>query len=1212
MALIRLLQGISGKFAPRVQSWLTAAGVDMRAPSWRAVLSPIFRHSAMVPGEWEARLAPFFPHIDLRHLRLADVIRLPLQLIWLLLFKLPSPPSSAAMPGPRSESRLRRFAGRLGAACAAGLDRRWLTGRVLRSAGPGRVGQLLDALASHRLWLRDGIGASAWIAGGGIALLSLSTPLDTAAQAVFCAVILAVLLMLSWSSGPAAALAAICLSGTLSARYFWWRANETLDSSRQFDLTWGLLLLLAEVLLWLLVVMRSFGRGDRKDDLPWAVGFAASLARIVLVTAPVAALIFDVRLIDASALLLALYALPHLLAVGLVSAHRAAYAPGIVRQGREIAAAWSMLRLGDGAVSPVLLAWANLLAVGTGLAKLAFGAYEDAGLVAAFLLWACFNVPALAIAVNRAGVPTLNDNGMLPSQAVAAVLDGHRVLLAAAMQALRRRTTVLRERIAWWLPHPPAAVLRTFAAAVAVVVLCFSAESLQAKPQQKPARVATTEKADTPGSEQTRRVTLKELNGLNSLPLRTTVGSASAYFGSRADELVTHMKLVLRYSHSPALLPKESHIKVMLNDEVIGIAPIVKDAGGQTLVQEIDIDPRFIVDRNHLLFQFIGHYAATCEDPLRNSLWADISGASELVTSFVPLTLQNDLSLLPEPFFDRRDIRQLTVPVIFSAAPALSTVNAAGIVSSWFGKLAGERGAKFPTHLDAVPPGHGVVIATNSDRPAFLRGHAPVDGPTIEMITNPADGQSKLLLLLGRDGNDIADAAQSLVLGHAAMSGARVTINSRRDEAPRAAYDAPKWVRSDRPTRLGELIDYPQQLQATGHASRPLKVDLKIPPDIFSLAGRGVPMTLRYRHSPSVRVGESLLTMSLNDEMVQSFDLSPRPDGNALAAKFSRTDDALQTEERRLPIPTYKLKGQNSLQFAFAFARHQEGPCPDIPPDDTRRAMIDPDSTLDFSGFHHFARMPNLNAFASVGFPFTKYADLSQTVIVMPEHPTRHEIEAAITLLGHFGRATGLPGSRVRIVGPSEESLLADADLLVIGSALEQGVLKNWGPHLPATVSGAVRHVSQPTRAKSFLYDWLGFGAGFMADADASIISQEKFSAEGPLALILGFQSPLTPGRSVVALTATAPDQLWQGVTVLGNPDLARQIHGGVSFIRGQRVESLRVGDTYFVGELPWWITVWMPFSTHPVLLALLTIAAALLIAMAVWRIRLRRKGGES
>jgi len=1192
MVLNRLLQDVSRKLA-------------LRALSWRAYPSLILRLDAKEAGDWEARLAPYFPHIDLRRLQPGDLIRLPLQLLWLALVK-PPPLMTPAVAGKQTDSWLRRFFEKLGHACAAGLDRYWLADKAARSEEPGRLDRLFNTLAAHRLWQRQGLVAFALATLGGIALLSASVPLDPQAQSIYCVIVLAALL-LTHGTGPASSLAAGFLSGAMSARYFWWRASSTLDHARQLDLTLGLLLLLAEIWLWCIVAKRRVRGDGRNDGIAPAADFATSIARMVLVFAPVAVLVFDIRLIDAPATLFALYALPHFLAAAFVAARFAVHEPSMARHGREIAMAWSVLRNRRGAAPPVLPAWVNLLAVGAGAAGLAWGEHENAGIAAIFLLWAGLNVPAFAIAVNYAAAPVQPGKDVLPSQALAAVFAGHRALAVAMMRPLRRKAAAIRDNVHWWLPRPPLAALRLLALALAAIALALPTPDLQAKAPQAPARAAAPPgKAGSADGTQTRRVTLKQLTMLNSLPLRTTDGNASVYFGSRADELVTRMKLVLRYSHSPALLPRDSHIKVMLNEEMIGIAPVVRDADGKSLIWEIDIDPRFIVDRNHLRFQFIGHYAATCEDPLRNSLWANISGASELVTSYTPLPVRNDLSLLPEPFFDRRDLRQLVVPFVFSAAPSLPTLNAAGIVASWFGKLGGERSARFPTHFDAFPSGHAVVVATNSDRPAFLRGHAAVDGATIEVMTNPADGVSKLLLVLGRDGNDIAAAARSLALGHVAMSGSQVTIKSRRDESPREPYDAPAWVRSDRPTRLGEMIDYPQQLQSTGHAPPPLKIELKMPPDIFSLAGRGVPMTLRYRYSPPVRAGDSLLTVSVNDEMVRSFDLSPRPEANALAEKFSRTDEALLAEERRLQIPTYKLKGKNSLQFSFAFARHQEGPCPDIPPDDARRAMVDPDSTIDFSGFHHFARMPDLNYFATVGFPFTRYADLSQTVIVMPDHPTAHEVEAALTLLGQMGRATGLPASRVRVAGPGEESLLENADLLVIGSALEQGVLANWGQHLPATVSGTVRRISQPARAINFLYDWLGF----VVDPDAAITTQEKVSAEGPLALMLGFQSPLTPGRSVVAITATTPDQLWQAVAALGNPDLSRQIHGGVSFIGGQRVESMRVGDSYFIGELPWWVTVWMPFSAHPVLLALLTIVAALLLALTVWRFRLRRRGG--
>jgi hypothetical protein len=149
-----------------------------------------------------------------------------------------------------------------------------------------------------------------------------------------------------------------------------------------------------------------------------------------------------------------------------------------------------------------------------------------------------------------------------------------------------------------------------------------------------------------------------------------------------------------------------------------------------------------------------------------------------------------------------------------------------------------------------------------------------------------------------------------------------------------------------------------------------------------------------------------------------------------------------------------------------------------------------------------------------------------------------------------------------------------------------------------------VRQISRPTRALNFLYDWLGFGT----DDDAEVTSRERLIGEGPMAMLLGFQSPLSPGYSVVAVTATAPNQLWQAVAALGNPELARRIHGSVVLIRGDHIASMLVGDTYFVGDLPWWVAAWLPLSRHPVLLALLTIAAMFVLALAARQLRHRRR----
>jgi hypothetical protein len=90
------------------------------------------------------------------------------------------------------------------------------------------------------------------------------------------------------------------------------------------------------------------------------------------------------------------------------------------------------------------------------------------------------------------------------------------------------------------------------------------------------------------------------------------------------------------------------------------------------------------------------------------------------------------------------------------------------------------------------------------------------------------------------------------------------------------------------------------------------------------------------------------------------------------------------------------------------------------------------------------------------------------------------------------------------------------------------------------------------------------------------------------MAAVVGFQSPFNDQRSVVALLADSP----RGYELLNNAmnDSGKRaaMFGSVAVIRESGVNSLRVGDVYYVGHLPWFERLWYALSNHPVLLAIL------------------------
>lgn len=671
----------------------------------------------------------------------------------------------------------------------------------------------------------------------------------------------------------------------------------------------------------------------------------------------------------------------------------------------------------------------------------------------------------------------------------------------------------------------------------------------------------------------TRRTPLTHYGANAAIELRGSPAAATVEFGSRADELVTRAVLHLRYAHSPALAPSVAHIRVSLNDEPIGVLPVTAD-GAAGRMQELDlaIDPRLVAGSNKLVLELVPARGASPEDASRPGLWADVSGASELELELRPIAVADELGTLPEPFFDKRDQRRLTLPFVFAEQPAAGTLRAAAVVASWFGRHAAWRGARFPASLGEAPPGHAVVVATNSERPAFLKGLAAVDGPQIRMSTNPADGRSKLLLVLGRDAADVKAAADALVLGGFAMSGAVAKVKPAAERAPRAAYDAPGVVKTDRAMKLGELIGWPQQLEASGTPPElPLiKVDLRAPPDLATARWPGVPLRLKLQYTPPACANEAQLAVSVNDELLQVVNL---PLGAQAIA-----------DTKEVFIPSYRLRGRMRLQLGYRFGMQGEGPCRDARPAPVK-ARVSPESTIDFSGFPHFAQLPDMRFFATVGYPFTRYADLSQTVVVLPERPTPPDVESMLTLVGRMGEATGYPATHVRVMLGRDEAQLKDADVLLVGAAIVHPLLARWAEGLPTSITGQTRRVAP--------------GAG--------VIVPVSFESDGPLAAMVGFESPVSKGRSVVAVTAIVPDQLRHVLDALEDSDHLKAMGGGAAFVFPNKVESLPPPRTYSLGFLPPWAGAGHWLSERPGLVASVGGFILLVIAYTAWAVRRSR-----
>jgi hypothetical protein len=589
----------------------------------------------------------------------------------------------------------------------------------------------------------------------------------------------------------------------------------------------------------------------------------------------------------------------------------------------------------------------------------------------------------------------------------------------------------------------------------------------------------------------------------------------------------------------------------------------------------------------------IGHYSMQCEDPQHSSLWLSISPLSDLRLEVRPIELRDELALLPAPFFDRRDGRPLTLPVLLPANASRDIIRSAGIAASWFGMLADYRGARFPVMTDTLPARHALVFATNDSLPRELP-LPPVQVPTVRIIDHPANPLIKLLVFQGRDDAQLRQAVEGVALGDAVLTGSSATIGAVT-HARRAAYDAPRWLRTDRAVTLGELVDSPAQLQAHGISPPPINLNLRLPPDLFTWNRAGAPFDLHYRYTAPSEQDNSLLTVSVNNQLLRSYRLTPEADSSGdgrFAVPLLQTDASRQS--RGLLIPAFQLANNNQMQFRFSLAYHRGGLCQDVFSDNSREA-IDPDSTIDISGFPHYAAMPDLTLFANAGYPFTRYADLAETAIVLPDATDPIAVEQLFFLLGRMGRQTGAVALGYRLLDTEQARQARDLDLLILSGPRSNALVSSWGQGLPLTFDAAQRQYRDGEPATAARMD------GTAAARENAQAGAVQVQAAGTLGAIMSFESPLSAGRTVVALLATDGSGADALMAALANESKVPLIRGALTILRGGDLQSYQRTKLYYVGSLSWWQWLWFHVSQHALLLTLVCLATAITTALLIY-----------
>ncbi len=735
----------------------------------------------------------------------------------------------------------------------------------------------------------------------------------------------------------------------------------------------------------------------------------------------------------------------------------------------------------------------------------------------------------------------------------------------------------------------PAAVRGWIVIFLAVATGFLISHSAQASVTDQPASQPRVAEPSSPPPEQRsirHILSFKHLGAADDIHLRGAGTQNDIWFSIRDDEIVNKAIVHLKTSFTPTLAHYYRDLDIQLNGQSVGRINIDTSPGAPSSRWIVHLPRRLILDENQLSFRLEPREVGQCPRLDDTEMAARILSDSEIRIDATPLTLEKNLALLPAPFFDPRDQETLSLPFIIpdklrQSAPALQ---AAGIVSSWFGAQAGYRHADFP--VSPAPAGnHRYAIAlVTPGQFADQLGVTPIDGPGVALVDHPDRPSGQILAITGRTPQELLAASKALVTT-TFNGGARRRFSEKELQAGQKAKAGADWLATGKNTPLSQLAA-PTDLVRHGANSTPMTVDFRLPPDLFDWRQQEllIPVITEYEYRGPAPQPGSHLDISVNSRWHERIPL----DGDSKEQTRRTEGDATIIRGKHLShYPAIDLPSRNRLSYYFDIRLNKQDDASCQPVTGANIiTSIGPGSHIDLTGMRHFTRLPNLAKFANLGFPFSRAADLGTTLVHLPAAPNGADLRLYLNTLGHLGGATGSPASRVEVALANQTPSTPRPDHLFIGDFQRLPLLQRYADNLPIHASrnkdelGIVR-LSWTQRALKWLKG--------ESNRDAARINHAIRQNPESGAAIVGFTKRIRGVvRTGIALLAQTPSQSQAlSQALISDPAIAT-IHGDLSLLDPDgNFRSALILPTTNYGHLPPVIALRMFFRNYPLALIL-------------------------
>lgn len=602
--------------------------------------------------------------------------------------------------------------------------------------------------------------------------------------------------------------------------------------------------------------------------------------------------------------------------------------------------------------------------------------------------------------------------------------------------------------------------------------------------------------------------------------------------------------LSLHYTVSSALISRTSLMVVKVNGTPVAQTKLVPISESDRFKVELPaklLQPGY----NKLSFYVSQHYLdKECEQPCASSLWTSIKLETSDITfdyELKPVPMQ--LASLSGFTFDPKLFPAGKVHLAFNTADE-QAANLAAVVASGVARRFDYRKVTF-TVSDLLEPGRDNVVIGNE---AFIqkllgagapKSSSPGKGGYLKILPMPAEGgaiddRHALVVVSGATVEEVKLAAETLGNLSIAYPGS--------DELKAVGFSLPNIQAYSGRSVLSadKLYDFktlnlPTRTMA-GMNPLASSIDFRLPADFLIKQNRSAEVVLNFAYGAGMR-SDSSLNVLVNNVAVRAIPLQNTEGGFY--------------EKYRLDIPTYVFQpGSNRITFTPELHLTAKE-CDLLQPGNLFLTIFD-NSTLKFPYMPHFVEMPRLELFMLNGFPFTRWPDGFEGSIYIAR-PTLDALAAAMNVVGLMTQKNGFPLLNLGLTFKPPKN--PNGDLIVLGDvfSLPQDIAAG-SPLRP----GKTSLVPYP-----IIRNWQN---------ESSFSYSEQISRMGSdRGLLVEFESPLQPGRSVLLLAAEDQKDLLQLSENLLNPEVQGQIGGDLVLFEfgGEKpkVTAVSVGKKYVTGK---------------------------------------------